>query len=354
MIVLVVTPTKNIENYLTQTIYSVVSQAGDFELYYHIQDGQSSDKTVETIRKWEQTLNDSESLYTRCSKISFSWSSEKDGGMYDAINRGFKNLLIRWPEISNFNPEQVVMTWINGDDILAQGSIQTAVSIFRETTFQWLTGIPSQIREDGAIIDTRDSPCCYSRDLLAQGLNDGRNFHFVQQEGTYWRQSLWQLAGPLDSSFKLAGDWDLWKRFAVFSELVTVRGVLALFRRHSEQLSRQIESYYEEIDSVAETEGFTYYISREFNLEEKYFGTVIRLYGEASNWLLSENKVIRLNAESDIHRLESELSRVKAGLQTTQAELQTTQAELEAMRSSKFWKMRQLWINTKSYIGLDS
>ena len=41
-------------------------------------------------------------------------------------------------------------------------------------------------------------------------------------------------------------------------------------------------------------------------------------------------------------------------LQTTQAQLQTTQAEVEAMRSSKFWKMRQLWVDAKSYMGLDS
>jgi glycosyltransferase involved in cell wall biosynthesis len=56
----------------------------------------------------------------------------------------------------------------------------------------------------------------------------------------------------------------------------------------------------------------------------------------------------------ELQTTQAQLQTTQAQLQTTQAQLQTTQAEVEAMRSSKFWKMRQLWVDAKSYMGLDS
>jgi glycosyltransferase involved in cell wall biosynthesis len=60
---------------LDQTIQSVINQTfSDFE--YIIIDGASTDNSVEIIKKYEQ-------------KISF-WSSEKDTGVYNAMNKGIK------------------------------------------------------------------------------------------------------------------------------------------------------------------------------------------------------------------------------------------------------------------------
>jgi glycosyltransferase involved in cell wall biosynthesis len=58
--------------------------------------------------------------------------------------------------------------------------------------------------------------------------------------------------------------------------------------------------------------------------------------------------------QAQLQTTQAKLQTTQAQLQTTQAQLQTTQAEVEAMRSSKFWKMRQLWVDAKSYMGLDS
>jgi glycosyltransferase involved in cell wall biosynthesis len=58
--------------------------------------------------------------------------------------------------------------------------------------------------------------------------------------------------------------------------------------------------------------------------------------------------------QAQLQATQAQLQTTQAQLQTTQAQLQTTQAEVEAMRSSKFWKMRQLWVDAKSYMGLDS
>jgi glycosyltransferase involved in cell wall biosynthesis len=246
MLVLIVTPTRNVENFLNETILSIVSQVGDFDLHYHIQDSQSTDATLDIVNSWEQTLRRDDHPWGRKS-ISFSWISEPDGGIYEAINRGFSRLL---SSVSNHPPENVVMTWINGDDTFPQGALQTVVQFFKANpAYDWITGVSSLIREDSAYMDIRDSPWGYSRRYLRQGYYDGRNFDFVQQEGTFWRQHLWETVGGLNPNLRLAGDWDLWRRFAEHSELVTIRGVLGLHRRRAGQLSSNLETYQQEIDA---------------------------------------------------------------------------------------------------------
>lgn len=69
----VVTVTYNAGKYLEKTINSVISQNYQ-NLEYIIVDGGSTDTTLSIIKKYE-------------SKISF-WISEKDDGIYDAMNKG--------------------------------------------------------------------------------------------------------------------------------------------------------------------------------------------------------------------------------------------------------------------------
>jgi glycosyltransferase involved in cell wall biosynthesis len=246
MLVLIVTPTHNIENFLNETILSIVSQVGDFDLHYHIQDSQSTDATLDIINSWEQTLRRDDHPWGQ-KTISFSWISEPDEGIYDAINRGFSRLMASLPDHSS---EDVVMGWINGDDTFPQGALQTVVQFFKANpAYDWITGVCCLIREDSAYMDIRDSPWGYSRRYLRQGYYDGRNFDFVQQEGTFWRQHLWEEVGGLNPNLRLAGDWDLWRRFAEHSELVTIRGVLGLHRRRAGQLSGNLGTYQQEIDA---------------------------------------------------------------------------------------------------------
>ena len=89
--VLIVTPTRNSEAYLNETILSIFTQNGDYEIFYHIQDCESSDATLDIIKYWEQMAL-AQPAYLGRSKIHFSWSSERDASMYDGINKGFEKL----------------------------------------------------------------------------------------------------------------------------------------------------------------------------------------------------------------------------------------------------------------------
>jgi glycosyltransferase involved in cell wall biosynthesis len=245
--VLIVTPTRNSEAYLNETILSIFTQEGDCEIFYHVQDCESSDATLDIIKYWEQMALKKPAFLGRA-KIHFSWSSERDASMYDGINKGFENLFEKMPGVA---PENTLMTWINSDDKFATGAIQTVSSFLNDSEkSEWVTGLPCLILSDGTIVDVRDSPCAFARNYLRQGRYDGRTLPFLQQEGTFWRASLWQKTGGLNAQLRLAGDWDLWRRFAEFNELITMRAVLGFHRRLQGQLSEDRDGYYREIDRI--------------------------------------------------------------------------------------------------------
>jgi hypothetical protein len=248
-VVLVVTPVRNGAEYLDQTIQSVLEQRGDFEIRYHVQDGGSSDGTLAIIRHWAARVEEGGGRVNGGAPVQMSWASAPDRSMYDAVQSGFETLLT---SVSPSDEHHALMTWINSDDLFAPGAFQTASEVFRDNPAErWVTGIPSIIREDGVIVDVRDPPYAYARDSLAAGRYDGRSRAFLQQEGTFWTVDFWRRIGGLNRDLRLAGDWDLWRRMARESRVVSLRAVLAYHRRRSGQLTTEMAKYWAEVDKIA-------------------------------------------------------------------------------------------------------
>ncbi|HEY4500327.1 MAG TPA: glycosyltransferase, partial [Candidatus Paceibacterota bacterium] len=94
----IVTPVYNGQAHIRETIESVLSQEGDFEIEYFIMDGGSTDATVEIVLEYA----------SRDKRVSVF--SEKDSGMYDAVNKGF------------FKATGDVYAYINSDDVYEPGA----------------------------------------------------------------------------------------------------------------------------------------------------------------------------------------------------------------------------------------
>lgn len=85
MKVSIITITYNAEEFLEKTILSIVTQSCScFE--YIIIDGKSSDSTLEIVKKYEEKISNGE--FSSISINDFCWISEKDNGLYDAMNKG--------------------------------------------------------------------------------------------------------------------------------------------------------------------------------------------------------------------------------------------------------------------------
>jgi glycosyltransferase involved in cell wall biosynthesis len=236
MRVSIVTPVLNGARFLDETILSVVTQAGDFTIRYHVQDGGSTDETIAKLKRWEERLCGDFPIL--CRAVEFSYASAQDRGMYNAINLAFEG-----------NNAADVMTWLNADDRLEPGAIASATQIMtRMHDIDWLCDRVSLMDETGARIHSFPvTP--FPRKAIAAGIFDGRFAPpIIQQEGMFWRPALWHAVGGLNAAFCLAGDFDLWRRFARFADLVIVDAVFGCWRRRAGQLSSNIAAYRAEID----------------------------------------------------------------------------------------------------------
>jgi glycosyltransferase involved in cell wall biosynthesis len=200
-----VTPVFNSARYLEATIRSVLSQ-GYPNLQYVIADGGSTDGSVEIIRKYESQLQ--------------AWFSEPDRGMYHAINKAFART------------SGEAMGWISATDLLHAGSLFVVGSVFRAfPEVEWITGRPTGFSDEGMAVETLRLRQ-WSRMRFLAGAN-----RYIQQESTFWRQSLWDRAGAhVDDARRSASDFELWVRYFRFAQLYPVDALIGGFRSHPDSL----------------------------------------------------------------------------------------------------------------------
>lgn len=207
-VISIVTPSFNSEDFLEETIDSVLSQNYP-NLEYYVIDGGSTDTSIEIIKKYANHLS--------------GWVSEPDNGMYHALNKGFS---LTTGEI---------MTWLNSDDLMIPGALAITADVFNQLpSVEWLLGLPCNFDLQGRLISICAQPPRWSKYRFLMG-----DFKWIQQEGSFWRRSLWKKAGSeLNKKYRYAGDLELWSRFFQHAELHSLNIPLAGMRiRGKGQLS---------------------------------------------------------------------------------------------------------------------
>ncbi len=224
----VVTAVWNMEDLVGETIASVVSQKQAGDQYVFI-DGASTDRTAEVARGFGDKID--------------VLISEPDDGQYHAIAKGFTHAT------------GDILAWINGDDILMPWTFKVVREIFdRFPEVDWITGSPGFLSDSGQLTRLQNKLPAYPRRYIANGWFQKTLGAYLQQESMFWRRSLWEKAGGLDTSLSLAADFDLWTRFAAHADLIPVDVPLAGFReRPGLQRSSSAEDRYEaEVAKICE------------------------------------------------------------------------------------------------------
>jgi glycosyltransferase involved in cell wall biosynthesis len=237
------TPVFNAEATLERTILSVIEQAGNFDIHYHIQDAGSTDGTLELIKAWKSRVDEG-SFKIKCNSLIFTYDSAKDAGMYDALAKAFGKVP---------NQKTDWLSWINADDYFKSNAFKEIGNIDNlndSGAIKWITGMCSVLEFDGSF---NNSFRPMNSALIKRGLADGANWEYLQQEGTFFKAELWDAIDVENgfSRFRYAGDWNLWRQMANVAEVFVYRSVLAHFCKVEGQLSQVNKTSYEaEISAV--------------------------------------------------------------------------------------------------------
>ena len=226
----IVTPSYNQGRFLDETIQSVLSQVGVTPQYV-VMDGASTDDSPAILRR-------------HAGRLAY-WTSEPDGGQYDAINKGFART------------DGEVMGWLNSDDKYTPWALSIVAEIFETfPQIEWLTTL-FPLRWDArgrAVRCSRRDGFSRAGFLAGENLPGGEWYApgWLQQESTFWRRSLWERAGgAIDTRWKIAADFDLWQRFHQHAELYAVDTPLGGFRQHGDQkTSHQAVEYQKEAREI--------------------------------------------------------------------------------------------------------
>lgn len=168
-------------------------------------DGGSSDTTLDVLKQYSDQV---------------IWTSEKDNGQANAINKGLRM------------SSGEIVTYLNADDLLLPGSLFKAAQFFTtHPTIMWITGQCRNIDKDNREI----------RRLITLYKNLWLRFHnrfsllitdYISQPATFWRAAILEELGYLDEDLHYAMDYEFWLRLYAKYPPVFIPEYLAAFRIH--------------------------------------------------------------------------------------------------------------------------
>ncbi len=239
----VVTPTLNAERYLERTLRSIWGQRRPWLAIDHlIVDGDSTDRTREIAAGFPSRV-----LVGR------------DGGMYEAINRGMAEV------------RGDVVGYINADDEIAPGGLALVARAFAaRPEVQWVCGrleyVDGHDRPLGSWTPVRMSVRAYA----------GIGWSCIPQQTVWVRRSFFERVGPFDTAFRNCGDYDWYVRAMKLSPPLILPQVIGRFRLHEGNLSYDEERMLRESRMVQEKHG----------------------YADRGSWALGRLLSLRLNARN--------------------------------------------------------
>jgi len=192
-------------------------------------DGGSTDNSVEIIKKYQKHLT--------------YWQSRPDGGQYAAISEGFRKT------------SGEIMSWLNSDDKFHPNAFLIVAAVFmNRQDLEWIIGRSNTFNDKG-----EQSWICEYANLYysrSKYLKKEFNSPWIQQEGIFWRRSLWEASGAtLRSDLEYAGDLELWTRFFRFARLNSVDALLAGYRFQPKSKTRLfMDKYLQEADRILDKE----------------------------------------------------------------------------------------------------
>jgi glycosyltransferase involved in cell wall biosynthesis len=222
----IVTPSFNQGQYIEETIRSVLLQ-GYPNLEYIVVDGASADGSVDVIRRYARWLS--------------SWTSGRDKGQSDAINRGFRSTT------------GSIVAWLNSDDLLTPGSLHKVAARFASESGPAVVCGSAELRSTdlATVMWIFDCPPTTTVDILAYP--EGRH---IGQPSVFISRELLDFPEPLRSDLHYVMDFELWLRLSKKSEFVRLFDTLSWMRYHGDAKTyRDGHRVFEELEPLIVANG---------------------------------------------------------------------------------------------------
>ncbi len=180
----VITVVKDDEQNIEKTLKSVLSQS--YKNYeYILIDGKSKDKTLNILKKYKKSIT--------------HLKSEKDGGIYYAMNKGIK-----------LSKGQIIV-FVNSGDYLKKNSLYNVRKIFlKDKKFDYVFGTVKRHYTTSTI--------------LKHGVNTKKlkyNFDFATAHSTgfFLKKKIFDKYGYFNTKFKYSADYDLYYRLIITNNI---------------------------------------------------------------------------------------------------------------------------------------
>lgn len=189
----IITACYNSEKYIEDTIKSVLNQKHE-DIEYIIVDGNSKDRTLEIIKKYEPLF-----------KGRMKWLSENDKGIYDAMNKGLKMAT------GDF------IGLINSDDYLASNNVISIINnIILERKAEVIYGNLEFIdptKQNKIVRKWNDVK--FNEKLIKRGWHPAHPTLYIKKE-------VYDKIGLFSLDYKIAADYDLMLRvFKIYKPKVS-------------------------------------------------------------------------------------------------------------------------------------
>ncbi len=195
----IITVTFNRAHCISSAIAGVLSQF--YKNYeYIIVDGKSNDKTVDLLKEYEQKFAEV-SADSNGFKPVFRWISEKDEGLYDAINKGIKMAT------------GDVVGIINSDDYFHRPDVFDAIAKgFEDSSIQVVYGNERIINPETPDVNYRyEAPWYFCRWMFRIGLEPPHPTFYARRE-------LFEKWGYYKMGYVISADFELMMRFMLINK----------------------------------------------------------------------------------------------------------------------------------------